>query len=310
MAFDSTALTAYIEDKDFPLLSTAQAKAVTANLVTIQVGIKESSNLQFLDTDVVFQDGDNCTRSASGTTTFTKKNIAVGAVTISEDLCVKKLNGYWMQQMVAQGAAGDTVMPGDIEGAWLENKAAILMKQIEVADWQGDTGSGTNNLSYYDGLLKQIDAGSPIDGNPTGITVATGILVTTIIGILQGMYLLIPENIDDKDDLTIFIGKDNYKLYVNAMINANLFHFVGEDGMAKLHGTDISIVPTVGLSGTDRIIACSASNLVIGMDGDDAEDFNVRLDPVAEKSILFDAEFKRGTQVFYDDEVVEFTLVP
>ena len=67
MAFDLTALTAYIEDQDFPILSACQAKGITASLVTKQAGIKGSSNLNNLATDVVFQDGDNCTRSASGT---------------------------------------------------------------------------------------------------------------------------------------------------------------------------------------------------------------------------------------------------
>ena len=36
----------------------------------------------------------------------------------------------------------------------------------------------------------------------------------------------------------------------------------------------------------------------------------VRLDPVSEKSIFFDATFKRGVQYAFGDEIVEFTLVP
>ena len=53
------------------------------------------------------------------------------------------------------------------------------------------------------------------------------------------------------------------------------------------------------------------SNIVIGCDGDQEEDqMSVRLDPVTEKSIFFDVTFKRGVQVRFVDEVVEFTLVP
>jgi hypothetical protein len=47
------------------------------------------------------------------------------------------------------------------------------------------------------------------------------------------------------------------------------------------------------------------------MDGDADEDaMSVRLDPVSEKSIFFDVTFKRGVQVRFPDEVVEFTLLP
>jgi len=47
------------------------------------------------------------------------------------------------------------------------------------------------------------------------------------------------------------------------------------------------------------------------MDGDEEQDnLEVRLDPVTEKNIFFDCNFKRGTQVFFTEEVVEFTLVP
>ena len=310
MSFNVAALAAYIEDQDFPILAASQAKGITASLVTKQVGIKESSNLNNLATDVVFQEGSNCTRSASGTTTFSKRKITVGDIAIYEDLCPKDLNGYWMQKLVGQGAAGEKSLPGEIEAIWLADKAAKLERALEVADWQGDTTSGVPATEQYDGFLKLIDAGSPVDGNTGAVTVATGIVVGNVIALLQGIWGAIPVDIQDKEDLAIFMGNDTYRLYVQAMINANLYHFVGEEGMSMLHGTNVRIVPTVGLNGTDRMIAGSLENFVIGMDGEEEMDFVVRLDPVTQKSILFDANFKRGTQVRFDTEIVEFTLVP
>ena len=46
------------------------------------------------------------------------------------------------------------------------------------------------------------------------------------------------------------------------------------------------------------------------MDGDNDEEFTYRIDPVTNKKILVDALFTRGTQVYFVDQVVEFTLVP
>ena len=78
-----------------------------------------------------------------------------------------------------------------------------------------------------------------------------------------------------------------------------------------LYGTDLNIRPTVGLDGLNRMVLCADDNVTIGMDGTGDEDaMKVRLDPVSEKSIFFDATFKRGVQYAFGDEIVEFTLVP
>ena len=311
MSFNVAGLSAYIENADFPLIAAVQVSSDTASLATKQLGIKGSSKLHYLTSDIVFQDGANCTRSASGTTTLTDRTITVGDIAIYENLCAKDLVGKYAQIYMAQGAGGDKVLPEEVNAAYMQQKMEGIKKQIEVSDWTGDTGSGTNNLSYYDGWAKLIDAGSPVDGNTGAVTVATGVTAANIIAILQGMFLSIPQNVRGKEDLSIFMPRGYYDLYVIALINANLYHYVGEDGVTKLHGTNVAVRPTDGLNAVDRMFCTWNGNLVIGMDGDEEQDnLEVRLDPVTEKNIFFDAEFKRGTQVFFTEEVVEFTLVP
>ena len=249
MAFDVTALAAYIENQDFPLIAQMQATGGLAEVANIQTGIKGSSNLQFLDTNVTFG-SDSCTRTASGATVFSQRTIVVGAIAVSEDLCVKDLNGYWAQVLVKKGAAGEEEMPFEIEEVYMAKKMNAMANALTLADFQGDLASGNNQLSYYDGLLK----------------------------------------------------------------NANLFHYSGDEGQVKLYGTSVSLRPTVGLpgaAGTERMILTRDSNVTIGMDGDmDEDQMTVRLDPVSEKSIFFDVTFKRGVQLNFIDEVVEFTLIP
>ena len=311
MAFDVTALSAYIEDQDFPLIAKVQATGGLAEVVSIQAGIKGSSNLQFLDSDVVFG-ADGCSRTPSGTTTFTQKTLTVGAIAISEDLCVKDLIGYWTQTMMKQGANTEAEVPGEIERLWLDTKMNKLKNQLAKSDFQGDTGSGTNNLSYYDGLLKLVDAdGTVIDGNTGAVTVATGVTTANILAILDAMWLARPENIREKSNLSLWMPIAYYDLYVVALKNANLFHYKGDDGQVKLYGTDLTIRPTVGLSGIDRMILASDDNITIGVDGTGDEDqVSVRENPMTNKSVFYDVTFKRGVQYAFGDEIVEFTLVP
>ena len=63
-----------------------QATGGLAAVADIQTGIKGSSNLQFLSTDVVFG-SDSCTRTGADTTSlFSQRTITVGAIAVSEDL--------------------------------------------------------------------------------------------------------------------------------------------------------------------------------------------------------------------------------
>ena len=312
MSLDVSALNAYIEDRDFPLVGAIQFNPeMTAMMATKQAGIKGSSNLHFMSTSVTFADGTGCARVAADSTPFTDKTITVAKMTAPEDLCLDDLVGKWTQIMLEQGTLkGDQVLPNEIAEIYFAEKATLMAQQLDSADWQGDTLSGTNNLSYYDGWLKFIDAGSPVDGNPTGITVATGIDETNVISILQGMFKLIPQNIRTKTDLNFFVPWEVYDCYVVALINANLFHYIGKDGISTLFGTNITVRPTFGLNGTDRIILTYGANLVVGVDGENDQDFRMRLDPVTEKKILVDADWTRGTQVQFVEDVVEFTLVP
>jgi len=313
MAFSLGTLAAYIEDQDFPLIAQMQASGGLAEVADIQTGIKGSSHLQFLSTDVVFG-SDACTRTASGTTALTQRTLTVGAIAVSENLCIKDLNGYWAQVLVKKGAAGEEEMPSEIEAVYMEKKMNAMQNQLTISDFQGDTTSATNNLSYYDGLLKIVDAGAAVDGNTGGVTVATTISTSNVLAILDDMWSAIPENIANADDLSLFVPISVYKKYVVALKNANLFHFSGDGEQERLYGTNVALRPTVGLpgaAGTERMILTRNANIVIGMDGDADEDaMKVRLDPVTEKNIFFDVTFKRGVQVRFIDEVVEFTLVP
>ena len=313
MAFDVSALSAYIENQDFPLIAQMQATGGLAEVADIQTGIKGSSNLQFLSTDVVFGN-DACTRTGADTSTFSQRTLTVGAIAVSEDLCIKDLNGYWAQVLIKKGAAGEEEMPAEIEAVYMENKMNALANQLTISDFRGDTTSGTNNLSYYDGLLKIVDAGSPVDGNTGAVTVATGISSSNVLDILDGMWESTPDNISEAEDLSLFVPTSVYKKYVVALKNANLFHYSGDGEQVNLYGTNVALRPTVGLpgaAGSERMILTRNSNIVIGMDGDADEDaMKVRLDPVTEKNIFFDVTFKRGVQVRFVDEVVEFTLVP
>lgn len=312
MAFDVSALSAYIEDRDFPLVGELQVgPELTANGATKQAGLKGTSNLHYMETNVVFGAGAGCARTASGTTAFTDRSITVAQIAIAEDLCLDDLRNKWTQILLSKGTlAGKQTVPSEIAEIYFAEKNAKLTQALDVADWQGDTTSLTVNLQRYDGWIKIIDAGSAVNGNTGGVTVATGVTASNILAILEAMWLARTEELSERNDLVLYLPKVWYDLYISALKAANMFHYVSKDGDTKFYGTEMTIRPTYGLRGLNRAFITYPTNLVIGMDGENDEEFTYRIDPVTNKKVLVDALFTRGTQVYFVDQVVEFTLVP
>jgi hypothetical protein len=66
--------------------------------------------------------------------------------------------------------------------------------------------------------------------------------------------------------------------------------------------------PTFGLNATNRMFLTYGKNLVVGVDGENDGEYEVRIDPLTLKKLFTDADFTRGTQVQFVEDVVEFTL--
>ena len=313
MSFDVTALPAYTEQNAMDLIVKSVAGGRLAEYANIQDGVKGPTTINILSTDVVFQ-ADGCSRSASGSTTLSQRTITPGAVAIHEDLCMTDLAAKYTAVMLKQGLTNEKEeIP--FEELYFADKVAKLQKAIEVADWQGDTTSGSANLNKYDGLNKIIAAATAVNGNPTGITVATGITNANVIGILTGMAELTPEDIMDADDLKLFVGMDTFLKYQKAIADGNYFHYVVDgDFTAELPligFPNITVCATPGLTGLagGESFLMRASNIYVGVDLPNEESNDVRSwyddnDRIYKVTMAF----RRGVNVAFPDQIVEFVL--
>ena len=313
MAFDVTALPAYTEQNAMDLIVKSVAGGRLAQYANIQPDVKTTTTINILDTDVVFQ-ADGCSRSASGTTTLSQRNLTPGAVAIHEDLCMTDLAAKYTALMLRQGLTAEKEEVPFAE-LYFSQKIAKLQKAIEVSDWQGDLASGAAILNKYDGLVKIIGAATAVNGNPTGITVATGITNANVIGILTGMAELMPEDIMDADDLKLFVGMDTFLKYQKAIADGNYFHYVVEGGytaeLPLIGFPNVTVCATPGLSGlaAGNCFLMRASNIYIGVDLPEEESSDVRswYDP-NDRIYKVTMAFRRAVNVAFPDQVVEFIL--
>jgi len=311
MSLDVSGLSAYTDENKMDLIKKSVLEGRTLEFATIQPDIKSSATINIIDSTLVGQAG-ACGWNASGTTELTQRTLSVAPIKVNEAICLDTLEAYYTQKMMNPGSYNESI---PFEQIFAEDKADKIGDMIESILWQGDTG-GSGNLALADGFLKVIDAeGTVVNGNPSGITVATGIVAGNVVDIVDGIVELIPADIIDADDLVIYMGYDKYRVYAKALRDANLFHYNGAENQGQefsqmVPGTNVKVVAFKGLNGTDRIITSRVANLYVGMDMlNDAEDFKIRYSEDNDE-VRFTSKFKLGVQVAFPEFVIEFTLVP
>jgi hypothetical protein len=303
-------LTTYTEQQRLPLITKAVFSARSAALFTKQVGIKSSAALNLMDTDANIQSGTVCGWSATGNTTFTQRNITVGAMKIQEALCPRSLEQYWMQSQLTAGSTYDGV---PFEQAFAEQKALRIAEALETAIWQGN--------AYFSGVNQLLNAasGSTVLANASSTTwnpvsASVGITTSNVISIFDKVYNDIPQAILTRNDLVIFCGWNNFRTLIGAF-KANtgvMYNQVDLQGLADgdivYPGTNVRVVAVPGLLGTNRIVCTYLGNLFYGTDLlSDEENFSLWYSQDNDE-VRFQAAFKAGVQFAYPDLMVDFRL--
>jgi hypothetical protein len=323
MALVITGLVDYIHEREDKLLAKSLFDARTAELIMsegeVMTGVKWSEKIGILDTDAIFQDGTGCTRTASGTTTITQRQVTVGEIAIVEDICVKTLNKKYLSRQMAKGSDKIDI---PFEQEFSDLKAGKIAEQLEIAIWQGDTTSGDANLSKFDGLIKLIDAASdevlanqPAYTGQAAITTSTGITSSNVKAIVNAMWLALPARLQGKDDIRVFCGWDVFYKFVAAFTDQNLFNFApsgsevsAANGVVIIPGTNYKLTAVHGLDGTNRLFALRTSNMYLATDLVNEEDKFSLMEDQFKDYLRFKAQFKYGVNVAFPNEVVSFKL--
>lgn len=316
-------LTDYVKENEEILLTKAVFGGKTADLIAaegnLMLGVKSSEKIAILATDAIFQNGDNCARVSSGSTSLTQRTITVGTIAVVEDICVADLDKKYISYKMSRGA-NENKLPFDQE--YSELKAKTVAKQLEIAIWQGDTTSLNANLNKFDGLIKIIDAaGTAVASNvaaygAASITTGTGIIASNVKAIVNSLWLALPADVTGQDDIRIFTGWDTFNKFINAFTDQNLFNFAptgsevsAANGVVIIPGTNYKLTAVHGLDGTNRLFGVQMSNLVEATDlQSDYEDFRMLPDQF-DDYIRFKMRFRFGVQVGFPDQITSFKLV-
>jgi len=310
MAFNVSALANYTNEQSTELVLKSLFGSKTAAILQaagqVQVGVKSAEALNILTSDVYFQT-DGCGYTASGNTTFSQRNITVGKIKVEETLCPKTLEAKWMQTQIAAGSPTSAPFEEQIG----QDKANNIAKLLEIAMWQGDTATtNTNpNTNKFDGFIKLIDAASAstVAGNTSS---ATSITVANVDDLIDNIYNVMPADISDASDIVLWVGIDTFKKYTTALRNNNLFHYAADsEGMEMMiPATNIRMIATGGLNGTNRMFLGRLSNFFVGTDlANEQEEYRFWYSQDSDE-VRFRATMKYGVQFAFPDQIVQFKL--
>lgn len=310
MSFDVSSLTDYVNEQSTDLISRLYFEKTSSDYFTLQSGVKKTDALHLLAVTAFPQDGSGCTPSASGGVAFTDRNLTVGQITYYSGFCMKDLIPKYTQILLRNGNAETEEMVFEQEVA--NSIISTIMEHNEVADWQGDTGSGNVYINRYDGLIKIIDAaGTAVDGNTTSETSITSGASGNIDTIINNICNARPAKVKSAPNQVLFVGQDNFDKYVDTLNAKNLFHVNATDWAnytVSIPGKNVTLVGVVGLDGTNRMFLGTQENFFLGFDlQNDEEEFDMWYEKKDDK-VYYRVKFKRGVQVAYPDEIVEFTL--
>lgn len=292
-------------------------------------GIKNGQTVNVATSQLVGQPGNNCGLiSPTGSFTIQQTTLQVCPIKFEESICEDQIQLYWMGMSMPVGSyyEGD-LTPQAFAEAYVFDKVQKIQDALEFLHWQGSTTGATfgvpptapNNYPALaplcDGFLEVLNAASasvvPYSGTFSGpLTFANAL---SVVGQLIQDMTEAAQNVVAQQDVIMYMSIVNYRTYVNALAlqanGAGNFNYIGVENnqwTIKYLGTNVTIWGVPGLVGSNYIVLTPASNLVIGMDGQDDQDrFDVWYERLYD-SHFFRAKMKTGVAVKYAQYVTMY----
>jgi hypothetical protein len=232
---------------------------------TIRPNLKGTTEkVGFVTNDVVLQDLD-CGFNPTGDTTQNLVTIDLCNKKVNQQLCPYDLYDTYLSQSLSNANFQESVPFEEVILTDISNRIA---NKVETQLWNNSVLGG----DCFDGVTTLITSGNGATQiSYSAASASNGLEVFTAI------YEAIPSNVLHRDDLVIYTSYANYRGLVSSMRNSsyvNLFTMdaagaaAGEEWSLILPGTNVRVIPTVGLDGVSAYYAGPASYYMVGMNSE------------------------------------------
>ena len=267
-AYDVASIGGYVDQVGGELLAKALIGATTPKYVNVRLGIKGTQALNLLNSSLTFQGGTCGWDPTGNTTTYTQRSITTCAEKYNEALCYKDLYDTYQSMLMQPGQTQETV---PFEQQIAELKVKQIQQRIEQKLWQASTG-GTD---CFDGFKLLIASGQTGVASSSGATFSSsadyGVSGNPITEV-DKLINVLDDNAMSRDDLRVFMSYANFRLYVQALTRANFFqNYIGSTDITAMMeathpNTNVKVIPTIGLNGSNQVTIGPAEYMVVGFD--------------------------------------------
>jgi len=266
MAFDVTALDAFNNETAGELVVKAIMAGSTIEYATVKEGVKYLEPINLFEVDLDIVDGYGCVTDTAGTASFSQRDIQVCQRSSHDGLCLRDLDQKYLGVLQPAGSYNESF-------TLIQEYTDQLVKGFQKANDQFLWGATTAAGDCVDGL-KTI-----ISGSTTGVVVPNSITgsaptSTTIGDNIDVMIENLAADVQDRDDLTVFMSITNFRKYVTWLRNENNYYYdpssvdnrVNMMAMKHPFTPNVTIVGTIGLQGSNRLVLGPAKHIVVGTD--------------------------------------------
>ena len=305
-------LTKYTDQLSGILLKEAVLVGNTFDYISIQSGIKYADSINILTNTLIAAAGGCGAISPTGSTTLTQRDITVCPIKVEESICVDEFEQYWIGQLAKEGSYNEFA-PEAFNQLYLANKVEKVGQFVEDVFWKGSVNStyGGGNLALCNGILHILE-GTSATNSVVSSTYSGALTTTNALDVVDDLVRLIPNDVLDANDLTLFMSHSNFRVLMNALRNNN--YFFGYDGVAghtwvleNYTNTNVRIVATRGLNGRNEMVLTPSANLFFGTDSfgeaRNGDGFQFWYD-IRDNITYFRAKLKVGAQVAFPSYIV------
>jgi len=266
----------------------------TTSVLPIQEGIKYQEPLNLFDVDLQIQTG-SCVSTPSGSFNATQRNITVTDRISYDGLCLDDLNSKYLGiSALDAGSYNETF-------ALAETYSDLIVNQMKKKDdqflWNTTDGLGLLTSGSTAGVVTPALANVPV-------------VVGDILGIIDELIINLPDDVADRDDLTVWMSVASFRKYVTALRTLNNFYF-DPGSVENRHGIlqmaypfqNVKVIGTAGISG-ERIALMPDAYAVVGTDlMSDVTNFSLWYDINADQ-LKHRLKSKLGVQVAYPEYII------
>jgi len=262
MAFDISTLDAFNNETAGELIVKAILGGSTIEYATVKEGVKYKEPINLLEVDLDIVDGRGCVTSTAGTASMTQRDIEVCQRSSHDGLCLRDLDTKYLGVMQPGGSYNESFT---LVQEYSEQIVKGFQKANDTFIWRADS-SGTDCVDGLNLIITGSTAGVVSAGTdaPTSGNIGDNIDL---------MLAALADDVQDREDLTVFMSIANFRKYIVWLREQNNFFFdpaaVENRGglMEMMHPfANVKVVGVSGLNGSNRIVMGPAKHIVVGTD--------------------------------------------